>query len=553
MELNEDDIIGIFDEESLEDEVEESSSPQVKRVTKGLDSLMNVVMGTPSEVALDLSHIQEKNNVENVDEIIIPKKKTITRRIRDQSYTQVRLKYRLLRRGLKIRYWLAHPYYHWWYLCALINIPLIILFFVYQWVPRVATFMILLNVFVAGIVRNGYFKRIVYEFHTLCMKFLVNLPGQKVMSLVVFQINHALHNISGIHTGCAMFTVTWATISVIILPIRYSNGDLDLSFGRFLAIEILSVIFLFCVSMMSIIAIPPIRLEYHNLFEITHRFFGWAAAILTLIIVCIALGPSFPCDFAFACVIFVLTFYPWFLIRRQQVNIMKIGKRAIALSFRNQLIQSKPGCVVKFSFSPLLEWHTFAVSGPIPKDIRRDIDEGYLTTIIARAGDWTGRLIDDALLEEDIEGNMIEKKVEAGTPYPKKMWVRFHTPPGFSFSARAYKEVLFIATGAGIAPIMYFLQPENIFNQRRHVLWIGNRPHETFGIFAETVFNIPDLIIHDTNEKGRPVVDKLALDTFKSIPNCQAVFIVANQPVTRAVQQTMFFAKVPCYGAEWDQ
>ena len=99
---------------------------------------------------------------------------------------------------------------------------------------------------------------------------------------------------------------------------------------------------------------------------------------------------------------------------------------------------------------------------------------------------------------------------------------------------------------------MYYLHPENPLVEKRNVLWIGNKPKQTFGVFAETVFSIPDLVVHDTSLKGRPVVDKLVLQTFKSFPNCQAVFIVANQPVTRAVQQACFFSNIPCYGAEWD-
>jgi len=235
------------------------------------------------------------------------------------------------------------------------------------------------------------------------------------------------------------------------------------------------------------------------------------------------------------------------------VKILKVSSRAIALAYEPRLIPSTAGTLIRFSFSPLFEWHAFAVSGAIPADIRQNDQKKTQTSIIARAGDWTGDLIARELPKVTEEEGEIPAELESGPPLSRPMWIRFHTPPGFMFSARGYKEVLFVATGAGIAPILSYLHAsKNPLVQKRNVLWIGNRPQQTFGVFADTVFAIPDLIVHDTSEKGRPVVDELCLETFKYFPDCQAVFVVSNQPVTRAIQQAMYFAGVPCYGAEWD-
>eukprot|EP00012_Vannella_robusta_P006265 CAMPEP_0206205200 /NCGR_PEP_ID=MMETSP0166-20121206/14050_1 /ASSEMBLY_ACC=CAM_ASM_000260 /TAXON_ID=95228 /ORGANISM="Vannella robusta, Strain DIVA3 518/3/11/1/6" /LENGTH=543 /DNA_ID=CAMNT_0053625117 /DNA_START=222 /DNA_END=1853 /DNA_ORIENTATION=+ len=446
--------------------------------------------------------------VEDLRSVPIPKE------VKKISYAQVKLKYHTFRKSLKLQYWIWHPYWWWWYLCAFCNVPLIILFFTQLWSPRIPSLMVVVNVTAAVLMRNSFFKRVLYEIETVLARALLKLPGQCIVKLIVFQINRAIHNLSGVHTGCAIFVLIWAVIFLVMAPIRFSQGLFAVSTLKLIGLEVTAGIFFICVSVMCFFAIPPIRLEHHNLFEQTHRFFGWGGVVATLAHVFIARGPLFPFnpEVLLALSITTMVFYPWVIMRRaENVKILKAGTRAIALAYQPQLVNCTPGTLIKFSFSPLKEWHTFAVAGPIPAHIRKDDEETALTSIIARAGDWTGKLIDNQLPKTVDEEIGTPAEVELGTPLHRPLWIHFHTPPGFVFSARAYTEVLFVATGAGIAPIMYYLHPENPLVEKRNVLWIGNKPKQTFGVFAETVFSIPDLVVHDTSLKGRPVVDKLVL------------------------------------------
>ena len=411
--------------------------------------------------------------------------------------------------------------------------------------------MAIINVLVAVFVRNPFVLRTIYEIETKFVKLCLKIPGERFYYLVIFQLNRALHNIGGIHTGSAIFVIVWSIIYLIMLPIQYSHGLIRISVLRLIALEITAALLLFFVLIMCIFATPYLRGAHHNLFELTHRFCGWSATGVLIAHASIAQETWFPfsTSFALALAIAMFVFYPWFLLRRTDAKILNVNSRSIALAFEPKLVTSVPGTFIRFSFSPLKEWHAFAVSGPVPESIRTTTQNKTLTSIIARAGDWTGKLIESENSKVDLEsGNTFE----VGSSLSKKLWIRFHTPPGFMFSARGYSEILFVATGAGIAPILSYLHPGTEEGLIKNVLWIGNRPEETFGIFAEVVFGVSNLIVHDTSKNGRPVVDKLCCEIVRGLPNCQAVFIVANQPVTRAVQQALFFVNIPCYGAEWD-
>src|SRR3990167_666777 len=472
-----------------------------------------------------------------------------------QFYASVALTYHTFRRKFRFHYWFLHPYCHWWLFCSLYNITLLVLFFTESWIASTAAIMGIVNVLVAVFIRNGFFLRILYEVEVGICTLLLRIPLLKpVVSFAVFQIHRSVHNIGGVHSGSAIFTIVWVIIYLIEAPIQYTNGKLHVGLLQLITLEITAGILLLMIVFMCFFALPFVRNKHHNIFEWTHRFCGWTATGVLVAHAAVAQGAWFPFTpgFSLALSIGMLVFYPWLLIRRNSsVKVLKVGPRAIALAFEPGVVESPPGTAIKFSFSPLLEWHSFAVAGNVPVEIRQANQQRTQTAIIARAGDWTGRLIDQQISSQ----LPTENQPEGNTGYHlyRPIWIHLHTPPGFMYSARAYREVLFVATGAGIAPILSYLQKDKKpLVQKRNVLWIGNKPQDTFGIFAESVFAIPDLVVHDTAVNGRPVVEELCLKTFKSFPNCQAIFVVANQPVTRALQMSMFFYNIPCFGAEWD-
>ena len=101
------------------------------------------------------------------------------------------------------------------------------------------------------------------------------------------------------------------------------------------------------------------------------------------------------------------------------------------------------------SFSPLLEWHSFATIS-IPGT------SGY-SAVVSRAGDWTSERIANP---------------------PKEIWVRGVPCYGVVRVTPLFRRVVLVATGSGIGPIAPVVYAKKVPIQ---LLWTAPAVRKTFG------------------------------------------------------------------------
>jgi NAD(P)H-flavin reductase len=174
------------------------------------------------------------------------------------------------------------------------------------------------------------------------------------------------------------------------------------------------------------------------------------------------------------------------------------------------------------------EWHPFAIALTDPRNDQHSI-------VVAAAGDWTKRLA---------EGCQADK-------LPAQLWVRSIKGLGFMYSIHAYRMVLIVCTGAGIAPALpYIKNPLSITHV--HLLWIAKQHEHTYG---EKIWNLvqqtsPNFTLHDTSISGRPNENLVEEYFWKT--QSEAVFVVANEKFTNDIVNALWRRGISCFGALFD-
>lgn len=149
-------------------------------------------------------------------------------------------------------------------------------------------------------------------------------------------------------------------------------------------------------------AYPIVRQYFHNYFEITHRFVGWlSVALVWGLVVCLTKDLNQPESmqhlglllvstqcFWFLMAITACLIYPWLHLRKLTVKTEVLSDHAIRIYIKDRgYISTYPGCFIRLSFDPLLEWHSFAA---IRDNEDRKCD---FSVVISKVGDWTSRII----------------------------------------------------------------------------------------------------------------------------------------------------------------
>eukprot|EP01025_Chloroclados_australasicus_P051671 TRINITY_DN6025_c0_g2_i7.p4 TRINITY_DN6025_c0_g2~~TRINITY_DN6025_c0_g2_i7.p4 ORF type:complete len:195 (+),score=10.87 TRINITY_DN6025_c0_g2_i7:414-998(+) len=190
------------------------------------------------------------------------------------------------------------------------------------------------------------------------------------------------------------------------------------------------------------------------------------------------------------------------------------------------------------SRNPLAEWHPFAC---IPSPGK----SGY-RLIISRAGDWTGKFIDEP---------------------PSHVWIKGVPVAGMAFVQKLFPKVVFVATGSGFGPILpHLLQHAHQEAQKAQqygrqdkslsstgMIWSTRSPRQTYGdtLVTELMNAIPNVTIWNTSEQGRPDLITMAYNMVKKI-DAEAVVIIANQKITRKLVYGFKSRNIPAFGAIWD-
>ncbi|MEM9579009.1 MAG: hypothetical protein AAF999_18645 [Pseudomonadota bacterium] len=325
----------------------------------------------------------------------------------------------------------------------------------------------------------------------------------------------------GLHSGGAVAGSIWFAFLLFGLAANEVNGV-----GQASTLTLgLSAVMVVLMTLMILTAIGPIRQKFHNRFEHIHRFAGWTLlALFWVHNMAMVRDAGVPLTSSLAfwllCIITLSIASPWMTLKKVPIEVEKPSDHAVVVRF-NYGDTPFAGSSNALSLSPLREWHSFA-NIPTPGE------EGY-RLVISRAGDWTGRFIDNP---------------------PDKVWVKGITTSGVARIEVLFKKVVYVGTGSGIGPILPHLLAHEVPNK---LIWSTRSPRKTYGdrLVDEIEANTDAPLIWDTDARGKPDLSALALQAVNET-GAEAVIVISNQKLTRQVIYDMERQGIPAFGAIWD-
>jgi len=337
------------------------------------------------------------------------------------------------------------------------------------------------------------------------------------------------YNNGGVHSGCGNSALLWY-IAYTVLLVRQFRGTPGQE--RAIAATAASILVLFA----TIIGMahPSLRRKYHDYWELSHRYCGYAAigiiwAQTVILAVAVAHNSKLTTGltlvqnpvFWFLVIITLCLIYPWLWLRRLPVEANQLSTHATELRFYNRRVADCVG--TRLSHSPLVENHGFATISH-GKGVK-----GY-SVIVSNAGDFTKELI---------------------LHPPTHIWQRGAPTTGVMRVASMFTPIVVVATGSGIGPCLSFLNRNRAHKMR--IIWSARFPEATYqrAILANVLEADPDAIIIDTKKTGHPNLAALTYALYKDI-DAEAIAIISNPKVTRDVVYEMEARKVPAFGAIFD-
>ncbi|CAI8803199.1 hypothetical protein [Pseudomonas serboccidentalis] len=335
-----------------------------------------------------------------------------------------------------------------------------------------------------------------------------------------------VYHFGGLHSGGAIAAIAWfaALLGSMVWQRLAGTGAVSLTLIG-LSTGLFGVLLL-----MAIMALPGIRARFHNAFECTHRFAGWAALLMfwamtlifardqnpsTALTVVLAHSASF-------WMLLLLTLsiaLPWLRLRKVPVSLVRPSSHAVLVRFDHHTPFA--GSSTAISRHPLWEWHSFAnIPAPGARGFR---------LIISRAGDWTGEFIEQA---------------------PTHVWVKGITTAGVAHVETLFKSVVYIATGSGIGPVLPHVLAGKV---PIRLIWSTRSPRATYGdaLVDEILRAQPDALIWDTDVLGKPDLLQLGYTAVQSF-GAEALICISNQTLTQRLVEEMEARGIPAYGAIWD-
>jgi hypothetical protein len=408
---------------------------------------------------------------------------------------------------------------------------------------RLAALVAVVNlwVFGAGVANGSWIAGGVYDIAAIAQVALLNftlailIRQQRVVNLLFWMVTRIptswplwirwsagkVFHFGGLHSGGAVAGSIWFAFLLFGLVSNEVNGV-----GHASAITLgLSAAMVGLMTLMIVTAIGPIRQKFHNRFEHVHRFAGWTLlALFWAHNVAMVRDAAIPLTSSLAfwllCLITLSIASPWITLKKVPIEVENPSNHAVVVHF-NYGDTPFPGSSNALSLSPLREWHSFA-NIPTPGT------DGY-RLVISRAGDWTGRFIDNP---------------------PDKVWVKGITTSGVARIEVLFKKVVYVGTGSGIGPILPHLLAHDVPNK---LIWSTRSPRKTYGdkLVDEIEANTDDALIWDTDARGKPDLSKLALEAVAET-GAEAVIVISNQKLTRGVIYDMERQGIPAFGAIWD-
>ncbi|KAK8173178.1 hypothetical protein IWX90DRAFT_484156 [Phyllosticta citrichinensis] len=376
------------------------------------------------------------------------------------------------------------------------------------------------NLFVAILSRNEHVINALFAIFT-------SVPTSK--SLWIRRICAMIYSYGGIHSGCGVAATFWFGMYTSLILYEYFQG-----YQRSPALSVLACVVLGLLVLILAAAHPRIRSAFHDHFEWTHRFGGWTLIAILWALVLVGALPrnnkrhagfvinlARTPSFYFVLLTTILVAYPWMRLKRHDIESEPLSDKAIRLNFKSGDL-GLCSCV-RLSDSPVKETHSFAA---IPRTGR----ELGFSCIVSNAGDWTRRLINSP---------------------PRHMWTRGGPVNGMAKVARLFRPVVFVATGAGIGPVLSFVVGKPDHPVR--ILWSTRNSEKTFGneISSAVRQADPNAVIIDTDVSGRQNLVNQGYKLFKEA-QAEAICVVSNPRLTNEVVFEMESRGIPAFGPIWD-
>ena len=320
-----------------------------------------------------------------------------------------------------------------------------------------------------------------------------------------------VYHFGGVHVGAALAGTVWYLVA---LGARVRQGP-PAPLAVIVAAQALVLLAICWVSRRSF------RGRRHDTFEIVKRLGGWTSLGLFWAETALTHRPLLeaPQTWVLA-LVSISVALPWLRLRRVAVD-LTVPSRHVAIARFDYGVTPFAGSSTALSRSPLLEWHSFA---NIPSPGR----PGFRLAI-SRAGDWTGKLIDDR---------------------PSHIWVKGIPTAGVANIEVLFRKVVYVATGSGLGPCLPHLLARKV---PARLLWATRDPRKTYGqeLLDEIVGHHPDAVIWDTDVHGKPDLVELAYRLVRE-SGAEAVICISNKAVTWKVVYGLESRGIPAYGAIWD-
>ncbi|KAK4221604.1 hypothetical protein QBC38DRAFT_521707 [Podospora fimiseda] len=340
-----------------------------------------------------------------------------------------------------------------------------------------------------------------------------------------------IYHYGGVHSGCAVAASIWWIILTITSTITFTSSSAS---PERIAVLVLTYLILLLLLAILIMAYPSLRAKLHDQFEWTHRFAGWTTLILVwahLILISSATRlPSQSLGHALAtsptlyllAVTTISIALPWIRLRKVKVTPEPLSTHAVRLHFDFKTPRECSSLGVRITDRPLVEWHAFAAI-PEPNN------KGGFSLLVSRAGDWTGRIIDNP---------------------PTTLWTRGEPASGVLAIAPLFKKIVLVATGSGIGPCLPVIMERKVESR---ILWSTRNAVKTYGqgIIDEVKACDENAVIWDTDSMGRPDLVKLAWELYRE-SGAEAVCIISNARTTKRVVYGLESRGVAAFGPIWD-
>lgn len=386
-------------------------------------------------------------------------------------------------------------------------------------VDKVAT-AVAANLFASVLFRQDLFVNFVFWFSTL-------LPTST--PLWIRRHFARCYHMGGFHTGAAVTATFWWIVFAAQSTIYFVQGGTTYKINS--ATIGLTFVILSFLALILGMSYPSIRVKMHDQFEWTHRFAGWTTLALfwAHIVVSTASLKAQNTTLGEAVVktpaVWLLAFatlsvaLPWMRLRKVDVVPEPLSNHAIRLHFN--FAHPPPGRAIRISDNPMREWHAFACI--------MEPDKPGFSIVVSRAGDWTGKMIENP---------------------PTRIWTRGVPASGVLRMATLFQKVVLVATGSGIGPCLPVILAGKV---PCRVFWSTPNPEKTFGkkIIDGILAHDPDAVIWNTRERGRPNMALEAYKLYKS-SGAECVCVISNGPVTSKLVYDLEVRGVPAFGPIFD-